>query len=78
VATLPGWMQAVARLLPPSYVFEGMRAVVAGGPVDGALLATGGALAILLVVLAAWLFARTHRHCVRSGLLARYSAETVS
>jgi ABC-2 type transport system permease protein len=78
VATLPGWMQAVARLLPPSYVFEGMRAVVAGGPVDGALLATGGALAILLVVLAGWLFARTHRHCVRSGLLARYSAETVS
>ena len=32
LAILPGWMQAIAALLPPSYVFEGMRAVVAGEP----------------------------------------------
>ena len=32
IAVLPGWMQAVAMALPPSYVFEGMRAVVAGNP----------------------------------------------
>ena len=32
VTILPGWMQAIANLLPPSYVFEGMRAVVAGKP----------------------------------------------
>ena len=30
VTVLPGWMQAIALILPPSYVFEGMRAVVAG------------------------------------------------
>ena len=30
VTVLPGWMQAVALILPPSYVFEGMRSVVAG------------------------------------------------
>ena len=30
IATLPHWMQAVAHVLPPSYVFEGMRAVLAG------------------------------------------------
>ena len=30
VAVLPGWMRAIAAVLPPSYVFEGMRAVVAG------------------------------------------------
>jgi ABC-2 type transport system permease protein len=71
-------MQLVSRFLPPSYVFEGMRAVVAGGQVDLAALATGGALAVLAVVLSGWLFVRTHRHCVRSGLLARYSAENVS
>jgi ABC-2 type transport system permease protein len=28
VATLPGWLQPVAWLLPPTYVFEGMRALV--------------------------------------------------
>lgn len=78
LATLPAWMQIVARLLPPSYVFEGMRAVVRGGsPSAGALL--GGALLAALDVLAAcWLFARVHRHAVRTGLIARYSAESVS
>jgi len=28
VAVLPGWLQAVAWLLPPTYVFEGMRALM--------------------------------------------------
>jgi ABC-2 type transport system permease protein len=28
VATLPTWLQPVAWLLPPTYVFEGMRALV--------------------------------------------------
>jgi ABC-2 type transport system permease protein len=28
VATLPSWLQPVAWLLPPTYVFEGMRALV--------------------------------------------------
>ena len=30
VSTLPHWMQPVSYLLPPSYVFEGMRAIVSG------------------------------------------------
>src|SRR4029077_577479 len=29
LSTLPPWMQFIARLLPASYVFEGMRAVIA-------------------------------------------------
>jgi len=29
IAILPGWMQVVARLLPPAHVFEGMRAALA-------------------------------------------------
>lgn len=28
VAVLPGWLQALAWLLPPTYVFEGMRALL--------------------------------------------------
>ena len=36
LAVLPGWMRAIAAILPPSYVFEGMRAVVAGEPAHGA------------------------------------------
>ncbi len=77
VATLPRWMQAVARLLPPSHVFEGLRAVVAGGAPHGAALLWGALLAALYVVLASWVFVRVHRNAVRTGLLARYSAESV-
>jgi len=36
VATLPAWMQGIAHVLPPSYVFEGMRAIVAGAEFSGA------------------------------------------
>ena len=28
VAVLPAWLQAVAWMLPPTYVFEGMRALL--------------------------------------------------
>jgi ABC-2 type transport system permease protein len=78
ISTLSPWMQVAGRLLPPSYVFEALRAIVAGQPVSGNLLLCGGALAILDVLLASWFFQRVHRHAVRTGLLARYSAETLS
>jgi ABC-2 type transport system permease protein len=75
LSTLPAWMQAVGRLLPPSYVFEGMRALVNGGHFSPLLLLTGIALAALQIVLAAAFFGRVFRYAVRTGLLARYSAE---
>jgi ABC-2 type transport system permease protein len=78
IATLPQWMQYVSALLPPSYVFEGMRAVVAGSAFSLSALLWGGGLAIVYLLLAAWFFARTYRYAVRTGLLARYSAESVS
>ena len=36
----------------------------------------GIALALLDIVLAAWVFLRVYRYAVRTGLLARYSAES--
>lgn len=78
VATLPQWMQWVARALPPSYVFEGVRGIIGGAGWSIGLLAWGAALAALYVVLAGWIFSTVYRHAVRTGLIARYSAETVS
>src|SRR5581483_5752446 len=78
VATLPGWMQAVARVLPPSYVFESLRALLAHRSVSPNALVLSGFLAILDVVLASWIFTRVYRHAVRTGLIARYSAESLS
>jgi ABC-2 type transport system permease protein len=78
ISTLPPWMQAVSRLLAPSYVFEELRSVASGRPVAWAALGEGGALAVLAIILAGWAFVRVYRHAVRTGLVARYSAETVS
>ena len=78
VATLPPWMQVVAHALPPAYVFEGMRAIVAGGGAAAGPLLCGSGLAVLYVLLAGGFFVRTYRHAVRTGLFVRYSAETVS
>jgi ABC-2 type transport system permease protein len=78
LSTLPTWMQYVGRLLPPSYVFEGMRAIVSGGAFSATSLLWGLGLAVLYLLGACWFFARIHRYAVRTGLLARYSAESVS
>ena len=78
LSTLPPWMQVLARLLPPSYVFEGMRRIVAGGAPPATALLGGGLLAALYILLAGWFFTRIYRHAVRTGLLARYSAESLS
>jgi ABC-2 type transport system permease protein len=78
LSTLPAWMQMVSTVLPPSYVFEGLRTIVNGGNVQPGALLAGGCLAVLDVLLACWFYSRTYRHVVRSGLIARYSAETLS
>jgi len=78
LSTLPVWMQYVGRLLPPSYVFEGMRAVVKGAPFSTSALLAGAGLAVLFILLAGWTFTRVYCHAVRTGLIARYSAESLS
>jgi len=78
VSTLPLWMQYVARFLPPTYVFESMRAVIAGAEVSAGELLQALFLAALYILLACRFFARIYRHAVRTGLIARYSAENLS
>lgn len=78
LSTLPVWMQAIARLLPPSYVFEGMRAAIAGRGVTWGGLAAGAAMACVDILLAGALFVWIYRQAVRTGLIARYGAESPS
>jgi ABC-2 type transport system permease protein len=75
---LPQWMQFVARCLPPAYVFENLRRLVKGGAVSPAQLLVGSILAIAYILLACFIFTQTYRTVVRTGLIARYSAESVS
>jgi ABC-2 type transport system permease protein len=78
LATLPEWMRYVGRLLPPSYVFEGMRSIISGHGMSVITLMWGGLLALLYIFLACLFFSRIYRQAVRTGLIARYSAESVS
>lgn len=54
LSTLPRWMQYVSYLLPPSYVFEGMRKIISGGVVSESVLIWGGCLAAFYIVFACW------------------------
>ena len=78
LASLPKWMQFVSRLMPPAYVFESMRTILAGGGVPLRTLVVGAALAVGYVVLACGIFFWVYRGAVRTGLIARYSAESVN
>ena len=78
LSVLPAWMRPVALALPPTHVFEGMRAIVAGGPAPVAALAWGSLAALGCIALAWWAFAGVHRHAVRTGLISRYAAESTS
>jgi len=78
LSALPGWLQVLARMLPPSYIFESMRGIVAGKGASGIALFQSVALALFYVVLAGWFFTRIYGHVIRSGLIARYAAETLS
>ena len=78
VSTLPQWMQIVSRILPPSYVFEGLRAIVLGKAASVPALVCGGCLAVLCIFLAYWSFVKVYRGALRTGLIARYSAESLN
>lgn len=78
LSILPAWMQAVSHLLPPSYVFAGVRSIVHSGTFSGSGLLLGTALSFVYIVGAYFIFLGVYRKAVRTGLLARYSAENVS
>lgn len=71
VAVLPPVLRFLARYVPSSYVFEGMREVIASGrlPVEKLLWATG--LNAIYLVLVTVFFYRIFRAVKKKGLLAR-------
>jgi len=78
VSVLPTWMQYLARILPPTYVFESMRSIVSGTKSNPMDLLLAGVLALIYVLMACWFFGHVFRLVIREGHIARYNAETVS
>jgi ABC-2 type transport system permease protein len=77
VSTLPGWMQGIASVLPPTYVFEGMRDVVSGTGFTPENALIGLLLALLYVLGSYAVFAYVYRLVIRNGQIARFSVESL-
>jgi ABC-2 type transport system permease protein len=80
VSTLPAALRAFARLIPPSYVFETCRAVLATGsrPADfGSNLLLGTLLSLLYLLATSLLFVRVYRRNLATGSIARFNAEAL-
>jgi ABC-2 type transport system permease protein len=78
LSILPGWMRAIGYCLPPSYAFEHLRALIGGAEVSIVATLPPLALAVFWLVLAGLLFRGVYRSVMRSGLIARYSAEHIT
>ncbi|ATQ68790.1 MULTISPECIES: ABC transporter permease [Methylosinus] len=69
VAVLPSWLQPICWMLPPTYVFEGLRGVLIDHALRVDLMAAGLALDAVLFTLAAWSFTRLLRSAREAGSL---------
>jgi ABC-2 type transport system permease protein len=74
IDVLPGWMQAVSRLSPATYVLDGVRkGLIDGAPVTSLIgdvvpLIVMGAI---LIPFGLWAFGRAERYAKRTGKLKR-------
>ena len=75
VSTLPAWLQPVARALPSTHVFEGMRSALRTRRVDSASLVPALFLDALYLAAAAWFFAWMLERVRVKGYLSRLGME---
>jgi ABC-2 type transport system permease protein len=71
VTTLPAWLQPVALALPPTYVFEGLRAIVLEGAFVGHLMVKALALNVVYFIAGFAVFAYFLRSARIHGTLVQ-------
>lgn len=69
VSILPSWAQTVARFVPISYIFEGMREVIATGTVTFGNLWFSFFLSAVYLIAATIFLERSFRSVLRKGLV---------
>jgi ABC-2 type transport system permease protein len=69
VSVLPEWLQWISWALPPTYVFEGMRALVLDQTFRGDLMVAAFALNIVYFAIAVVIFLALLRSARRIGSL---------
>lgn len=74
VSVLPPWLQAVSKVVPSSYVFEGMRDVLSHKSYDPISLVLAFGLNIVYMAIAALVFKHFFEEARMKGLLAKYGS----
>jgi len=69
LSVLPHWLQAIAKALPPAYVFEGMRAILTERTVHWDTLAIAFLLAVAYLIVGFQIFQWFFRLSRRAGTL---------
>lgn len=75
VAALPGWLSPIAWSLPSTYVFEGMRSVIATGKMPVNYFVISLFLNLIYFVLAGLFFDGMYRLARQSGRLGRLGVD---
>lgn len=73
LSVMPHWMRTIAQFLPSSYIFEGMRQVLATGVMDTNRLFVSFGLNFVYSVLAVLIYYLLFRSSLRSGMLVKLS-----
>lgn len=71
VATLPIWLQFISKLLPSTYVFEGIRSVTATGAMNWSLFGWSVVANLIFFVLSSVVFMVLFREARSAGRLGR-------
>ncbi len=69
LSALPPAVQSLAQIIPCTYIFEGMRAVLHDGGIPWALMAKAFLLTLVWITLTGWYFTSTLRYVRRKGYL---------
>jgi ABC-2 type transport system permease protein len=80
VSTLPPVLRAIAKAVPPSYVFESLRTILATGTFPSTLvpdLLIGAVLSIMYLVMASRFFVVIYERNLKNGSIARFNAESL-
>ena len=80
ISTLPGFLQIVAKLMPPCYVFESMRSILSDGTFSADLyvnLLIGASLAMISLLATYRFFIGIYRYNLKTGAIARFNAEAL-
>jgi ABC-2 type transport system permease protein len=73
VSSLPVWMQRISSVIPTSYVFEGMRNVLSGNPVDPKGLGTAMVLNLVYLILSLIYFRYSFKKALENGMIVKFN-----